>query len=133
MSTNRIFQSLLFIFVSFYIVSFVTCQNGNYDSKQEKEQREGILKEFKCKNGNGTTRKDRKVVIGKWLSGKESHREEVGKNDKYKERQGKGPKIFNVLFTEWRLCPPCSRLGPIINPCIGLVQVWNKFLTPPVS
>lgn len=33
--------------------------------------------------------------VGKWLSGKETHREnEIGKNQKYKGRRGKGPQNF---------------------------------------
>lgn len=82
MSTNRIFQSLLFIFiVFFYMVSFVT-----YIDIQ-KGQREGILKEFKCNNGMEQLKK-----IEKQLSGKENHKEKgVGKNYKCKEGRGKEP------------------------------------------
>lgn len=63
MSTNRICQSFLYIYTEVYIytVSFVTYQNGICDNKLEKEQREGFLKEDRCKSGNGTTRKDSKM------------------------------------------------------------------------
>ena len=63
MSTNRIYQSFLYIYIQVYIytISFVTYQNGICDNKLEKEQREGFLKEVRCKSGNGTTRKDSKV------------------------------------------------------------------------